>query len=68
MCTMPITVFIYVILRDSLSPVSTFLKLYVVNVDTGVDNIDINTLATIGVILVLGKGAETELRSVTDTR
>jgi hypothetical protein len=64
---MAITVFIDIILRYCLSPGSPALELDVLNVDTGVDDVNVNSLATIRIILVLRKGAEEELGSVTDT-
>jgi len=38
----------------------------VVDIDTSVDDVDINTLATIGVIFVLGESAEGEFGAMAD--
>lgn len=67
MCAVAVTVLIDIILRYCLSPRSTALELFVKNVDASVDDIDVNTLATIVIIFVLGKGTEGKLGSVTDT-
>jgi hypothetical protein len=58
MGTMAIAIFIHVILGDSLSPGRTISKLSVINVNAGVDDVDIYTFATMGVKLVLVECAE----------
>ncbi len=63
---MPIVIFIHIIQGDSLSPRRTTFELLVLDVNTGVNNVDIHTLATVGVKLVLVKGAECELGTVAD--
>jgi hypothetical protein len=61
-----IVVFVKVILRDSLAPRCTSFELLVVNIDTSIDDVDINTLATIGVIFVLAECAEGEFGAMAD--
>ena len=43
------------------------LEFNVVHVDTGVDDVYVDTLPTLSVVLVLGEGAEGKLLAVADT-
>jgi len=53
--------------RDSLAPVSATLKVDVVDVGAGVDDVGIDTLATIGGVEVLVEGTKVESITVRDT-
>ena len=55
---------VLIVLGNGLAPMRTTLKLNVINIDTGVDDVDINALATARVVLVLGEGTEGELGTV----
>lgn len=57
---MTVTVLIYVVGWDSFPPRGTALKLEMVNVDTGIDDVDVNTLATIWIICIGRESAEGE--------
>jgi hypothetical protein len=61
---MAIVILINVIRGDSLAPRCTSFELVVVNMDTSVNDIDIDTLAAAWVMFVLGEGAERELLAV----
>jgi hypothetical protein len=63
---MAIVVFVNVIPRDSLAPRCTSFELLVADMDTSVDDVDINTLATIGVIFVLAESAKGEFGAMAD--
>lgn len=63
---MTIVVDILVVLGNGLAPLGTALELVVINVDTGVNDVNINTLAAGRLILVLGEGAEAQLGAVAD--
>lgn len=59
-----IAIFIRIVCRDSLAPCCTALEVDVINVSARVDNVDIDTLATISCIQVLVEGTEVETRTV----
>ena len=63
-----VTVLVDVILRDGLAPRSATLKLDVVDVDTGIDDVHVNALTAGRVVLVESEGSKTELSTVGDTR
>jgi hypothetical protein len=63
-----ITVLIDVILRDGLAPRGPTLKLDVVDVDTGIDDVHVDTLTAGRVVIVESESSETEFRAVGDTR
>ena len=63
---MTIVVLVDIILGNRLAPRRTIFKLVVVNIDTGVNDVDIDTLARIGIILILGEGSKGELGPVAD--
>lgn len=64
---MTVTVDILVVLRDSLAPTSTTFEFLVVNVNTSVDDVDIDALATLSIVLVFREGAEAELVAMANT-
>ncbi len=49
-----------------LAPRRTIFKLVMINIDTSVNDVDIDALARIGFILILGEGSRGELRPVAD--
>lgn len=65
---MTVAINVLVVTRNGLAPMSAALEFGVVNVDTGVDDIDHDTLATVSVILVGAEGAEVQRIAVADTR
>lgn len=62
--TMAIAILVNIVLGDGLTPACTALEFDVLNVDTGVNDVDIDTLATLWVVNVLGESSETKLRTV----
>jgi hypothetical protein len=52
---------------DRLPPRCAILELYVVDIDTRVNDVDIDTFATIVFILILVESAKGELGAVADT-
>lgn len=62
-----IAILIGVPLRNGLAPLGTTLEVDVVDVGTGVDNIDVNTLAAISGVQVLVECAERKAVAVRDT-
>lgn len=44
---MTVAVLIYIVGWDCFPPRGTTLKLYMVDVDTGIDDVDVNTLAAV---------------------
>lgn len=65
--TVAIAILIDVVGRDSLTPGSTALEFGVDDVDTSVNDVDVNTLTTCCLVLILGESAEGQLRPVADT-
>lgn len=65
--TVAVAILIDVVLRNGLAPERATLELDMVDVDAGVDDVNIDALATSRVVLVLGERAECKLRPVTDT-
>jgi hypothetical protein len=63
---MAIVIFINVVRRDSLAPRCTPFEFLVVNMDTSVNDIDIDTLAAVSVILILGESTKRKPRAVAD--
>ena len=59
---------VLIVLGDSLAPVRATLELDVIDIDTGVDDVDINARTAVRVVLVLGESTERELRAVADAR
>ena len=68
MGSVAVTVLVDIVGRDGFAPRSTAPELNVVDIDTSIDDIYIDTFTTIRIVNILGEGTETELRSVTDTR
>jgi hypothetical protein len=58
---------ILIVLRNGVAPVCAALKLVVVDVDTSVDDVDIDALSALGVVDVLVECAEAEFVRVRDT-
>lgn len=63
-----VSVLVDVILRDGLSPRGATLKLDVVNVDTGIDDVDVDTLTAGRVVLIESKSSEAKFITMGDTR
>ena len=61
---MAVRVDVLIVLRNSLAPVRTAFKFDVIDVDTSVNDIDVDALATARVVLVLGERAEGQLRAM----
>jgi len=61
-----IVVFVDIIPRNRLAPRRTTFELLVIDIDTSVDDVYIDTLARIGIILILGEGSKGELGPVAD--
>jgi hypothetical protein len=61
-----IVVDVDIILRNRLAPRGTIFELFVVDIDTSVNDVDIDTLARIGMIFILGEGPKGELWPVAD--
>lgn len=57
-CTVTVGVLINIILRNGSTPARTTLELNMVDVDTGVDDVNVNTLATMGIVFILFERAE----------
>ena len=64
MCAVAVVVLVNVVLRNGLAPGGTTAERLMMNVDTGVDDIDVDILNVGNVgfpVEVLGEGAEAEL-------
>ena len=61
---MTVSVFVDIVLGDSLSPGGPALELDMVDVDTGIDDVDVNTLTTSRVVLVTSESFETKSLTV----
>jgi hypothetical protein len=61
-----IVVLVDIIPGNCLAPRCTAFELVVINMDTSVNDVDIDTLAAIGIILILGEGSKGELGPVAD--
>ena len=66
MGTVAVVVFIYVVQRDGLSPGCPAFELLMEDVDSSINDIDINTLASGLFKLVLAESTKAELGTVTD--
>jgi hypothetical protein len=66
-CSVSVAILIGITLRDGLAPRRTALEVDVVNVGTGVDDVDVNALATVLGVEVLVEGAEAQAVAVGDT-
>jgi len=67
MSTMTVTVFVNIIERDCCTPDGATFEFDVVNVDTGVDDVDVYALSALRVVLVLGEGAEGKFATMADS-
>jgi hypothetical protein len=66
-CSVSVAVLICITLRDGLAPRRTTLKVDVLSVGAGVDDVDIDALATVLSVEVLVEGAEAQAVTVGDT-
>jgi hypothetical protein len=66
-CSVSVAVLIRITLRDGLAPRRTTLKVDVLSVGAGVDDVDIDALATVLSVEVLVEGAEAQAVTVGDT-
>lgn len=66
-CTVSVSILIGITLRDGLAPGRTTLKVDVLDVGAGVDNVDVNTLTAVLGVQVLVEGAEAQAVTVGDT-
>ena len=66
-CSVSVAVLIEITIGDSLAPRRTTLEVDVVDVGTGVNDVDVNTLATVFGVEVLVEGAEAQAVTVGDT-
>jgi len=62
-----VAILISIAVRDGLAPVSTALEVDVLVVGTGVDDVDVDTLTTVGRVEVLVPRAEAQRVAVRDT-
>ena len=66
MGSVTIVVLVDVILGNRLAPRRTISEFVVININTSVNDVDIDTLARIGIILILGEGSKGEFGPVAD--
>ena len=66
MGSVTIVVLVDIIPGNRLAPRRTIFELVVINMDTSVNDVDIDTLARIGIKLILGEGSKGELGPVAD--
>ena len=66
MGSVTIVVLVDIVLGNRLAPRRTTTELFVLNIDTSVNDVDIDTLARIGIVLILGEGPKGELGPVAD--
>ena len=67
MGSVAVSVFVDIVLRDGPAPGGPALELDVVDVDTGIDDVDVNTLTISRVVLVTSESSETKSLTVRDT-
>lgn len=67
-CSVSVAVLICITLGDGLAPRRTTLEVDVLGVGAGVDDVDVNALATVFGVEVLVEGAEAQAVTVGDTR
>ena len=63
-----VSVLVNIVLRNGLAPGRATLELDMVNVDAGIDNVDVNALTTFRFVLVESEGSEAESLAVRNTR
>lgn len=66
-CAVTVAILVDIVLGNGLAPVRTAFELLVLVVDTSIDDVDINTLATFRLVDVLIESAEPEPIGVRDT-
>ena len=66
MGSVTIVVLVDIILGNRLAPRRSTFELIMSNIDASIDDVDIDTLARIGIILVLGESSEGKLGPVAD--
>lgn len=64
---MAVAILVGIAARDGLSPLGTALEVDVLNVCAGIDDVNVNTLTTVGSVQVLVVGAEAQGVAVRDT-
>ena len=68
MGSVAIVILISVVLRNSLAPRCTSFELFVIDINTSVNDVNIDTLAAGTMIFILGESAKREFRAVADAR
>lgn len=66
MGSVTIVVLVDIILGNRLAPRCTTFELLVLNMDTSVNDVDIDTVPPIGIKLIFGESSKGELRPVAD--
>ena len=66
MGTVAITIVINIVGGNSLTPGRTAFKLHVLDVDTSINDINIDAITAVSIVEVLCEGAESKLGAVTD--
>ena len=66
MGSMAVSIFVNIVLRDGPAPGGLALELNVVDVDTGIDDVDVNTLTTSRVVLIESESSEAKSLAVED--
>jgi hypothetical protein len=64
---MAVAILIDVILGDGLTPSCTTLEFDVFDVDTSIDDVDIDTLATLWLVDIPGEGTESQFVAMADS-
>ena len=65
---MAVSVLVNIVLRNGLAPGRAALELDMVDVDTGIDNVNVNALTAFRFVLVESEGSEAESLAVRNTR
>jgi hypothetical protein len=65
--SMAISVFVHVVERNGLAPRGTTLEFHMMDVNAGVNDIDVDTVASIGIVFVFGECRNGQLGTVTYT-
>jgi len=66
MCSMTVAILVHII-RNGLAPNCTTLEFNMVDIDTGIDDVDINALSAVRVVFILCESTESQLGTMTDT-
>jgi hypothetical protein len=64
---MTVAVLIHIVPWDGCPPGGTTLELFVVGVDTGIDDVNVNTLATVCIMYIARESAKGKFLPVADT-